>query len=155
MKKFIILSLTISFIMASCSKPETAQPKTITNTVFQTVSIVSGIQNIRKITGFDSNTWSYIDIIIPIGLKTDSIYVDADRVGYPDSENDMIVNYVASNSYDDKNAIPIYNYQQMPNSMYHVWLKAGKTNGVIRVALPTNAGVIFHSIDIASSPTSN
>jgi hypothetical protein len=103
-----------------------------------------------------SGGWSYKEYILPIGLKIDSVYMGATRVGYPTSQEDFIFSFCSgTTTYTNTTSTSPFNYQTDNNSEYNHWINLTSFNyaatGVVRVFLPVNAGAVWNNLCFALS----
>lgn len=102
--------------------------------------------------------WAYKDILIPAGMKVDSVYGAFQRPGYPSDAEDFIFSFNLGATFDGGTASSPWDYLAETNSLYGYWINlttfSYEGEGVVRIGLPTPAGAIWDSVGIATSPVS-
>ncbi len=106
--------------------------------------------------GIDGNGWSYKDYIIPSGYRLDSVLMDATRPGYAVSDYDFVLES-CQGSVVYNHSIGTYPFLfSTDNNSEYVWINLTSFNytsiGMVRAALPTNAGAIWNQVCFAISP---
>jgi len=109
---------------------------------------------IREDEGFVN--WSYLDYVIPEGLKIDSIYADFSRPDSEESLHDFVFQFSAETTeFDVATSTTPFNHDDIDTSMYNIWMDLtsyGYSNGVVRISLPQNEGAIWNDLCFATSP---
>lgn len=107
--------------------------------------------------GTDGNGWSYKDYVIPTGFKLDSVFMDATRPGFSPNDFDFVLESCAGSTvYNHSIGTYPFLFSTDNNSEYNIWINLTSFNyistGMVRVALPTNAGAIWNEVCFAISP---
>ena len=102
--------------------------------------------------------WAYKDVLIPAGMKVDSVYGAFQRPGYPADAHDFIFAFNTGPVFDGPNSTSPWNYQTENNSLYGYWINLTSFSyvgeRVVRIGLPTPAGAVWDSVGIATSNVS-
>ena len=105
--------------------------------------------------GYDQSSsipnWSYKDYVIPLGFKIGKIFGGFERPNYSTNTHDFIFQYCPNtDTYDPKTAISAWDYGKIDSSLYNKWIDISdlnfKSNGMVRVFLPTKNGAIWNNL---------
>ena len=111
--------------------------------------------------GYDQNSilpmWSYKDYIIPDGYTIEKIYGGFDRPNNSTDEHDFVLQYCPNtNTYDENTAINAWDYGKIDSSLYNKWIDISdlefKSDGMVRVYLPTKNGAIWNTLCFIITP---